>query len=252
MESLKFFDCSCSIGMRGIVYPGSFYKINDLVEKMNRYGIEKALVYHSMAREYNPCEGNRMLVDEIKGFPLLVPVWVVMPHNTGEFPKPDELLRQMKHEGVKAVRIFPSATDQNYCISQWNCGELFLALQKAKVPLIIGIDQLSWNELHDLCNSYPGLNIVLTSVNYRVDRNLYSLLGKFRNLFIETIGYKVHSGIEEICTKFGAERLIFGSSMPLYSGAAAVSMINYACISDEEKSLIACRNLEILLEGVQL
>ena len=59
-------------------------------------------------------------------------------------------------------------------------------------------------------------------------------------------------GIEDVCAKFGAERILFGSSLPYGAGSAAVSMITYANISEEEKELIASGNLERLLGGVKL
>jgi predicted TIM-barrel fold metal-dependent hydrolase len=238
--------------MRGIACPGSFYRVEDLVNRMERYGIEKALVYHSMAREYNPAEGNKMLMEEIKDYPSLIPVWVVMHHHTNEFPEPGELAGQMKNSGIKAVRMFPAAWEQNYSTSEWNCGELFSFFEDYRIPLLIGLDQLGWDGLNTLCSSHPELRIILTSVDYRVDRNLYALMEKFRNIYIETIGYKVHSGIEEICGRFGAERLIFGSGMPVLSGGSAVSMINYSRISDREKRMIAADNIKALLGGVLL
>lgn len=252
MKELEFFDCNCSFGMRSIRYPGSFYKIEDLVNKMEYYGIKRALVYHSMAREYSPSIGNEMLMEEIKNYPSLTPVWTVMPHHTEEFPNPYELAEQMKLNKVKAVTMFPSMMDQAYSMAEWNCGELFSMLEEHRIPLFLSFEQTSWNELHDLLSNHPKLNVILTNVNYRIDRNLFALFKKFENLFIETHGYKVFQGIEQICNKFGAHRLIYGSGMPVFSGSAAVSMINYAQISEEEKEMIAFKNLEALLEGVRL
>jgi len=252
MEPLMYFDCSCSIGMRGILYPDSFYKVADLLDRMKRYGIHKALVYHSMAREYNPVIGNKMLMEEIKNNPILLPVWVVMHHNTDEFPTPDDLLKQMKANNIKAVRMFPAPADQSYSIAEWNCGELLSVIEKHHIPLMLGLDQLGWNELHELCDNHPEMKLILTDVAYRMDRNAFALMKKFDNLFIETMGYKAHNGIEEMCSRFGAGRLVFGSSMPLLSGGAAVSMINYARISEDEKKMIAYKNMEDLLGGVLL
>lgn len=249
METLPFFDCSCSFGARGIVNPGSFWKVEDLVGKMEHYGIDKALVYHIIAREYNPAIGNRMLMDEITGYRQLFPVWVVMPHHTGEFLCAEELKAKLKEDGIRAARMFPAVSEQYYSTADWNCGELFTMLQSCGIPLFIGLDQLEWERLHDLCSSYPDLKVVLTDVHYRVNRSLYALLKEFDNLYIETYGYKVHHGIEEICGMFGAHRLIFGSGMPVSSGGSAVSMINYARISEEEKRMIAGENLEKLLGG---
>jgi Predicted metal-dependent hydrolase of the TIM-barrel fold len=252
MEAIEFFDCNCRVGMRGIINPGSFYNTGDLIKAMENYGISKALVYHSMARESNTVVGNGMLADEIKNHLCLYPVWVVAPHHTGEFPNPDDLWIKLRDNNIKAVRMFPAAHEQNYNIGEWNCGELFKMLELNRVPLFIGMNQLSWDGLFGLCSSHPELRIVLTDLDYRADRNLYSLLNRFKYLFMETIGYKVHNGIEEICSRFGAERMVFGSGMPIYSGASAVSMVNYARISEKEKRMIAGENLKKLLEGVKL
>ncbi|MDO8685244.1 MAG: hypothetical protein Q7J78_01075, partial [Clostridiales bacterium] len=184
MEPIAFFDCNCSIGMRGILNSGSFYKVEDLITKMKYYGIVKALTYHSMAREYSPAFGNNLLMDEIKDYPFLYPVWVVMHHHTAEFPEPKKLARQLKENNIRAVRMFPAVSDQNYSISEWNCGELLSMLEKSRIPLMLGFDQLTWNELHELCREHPELNVILTGVNYRIDRNLYALFEKFDNLFV--------------------------------------------------------------------
>lgn len=253
MEPLSYFDCNCSFGMRGIVYPGSFYKLEDLLKNMENYGIKRALVYHSMAREYNPVVGNGMLMEEIKQYPSLYPVWAVMHHHTGEFPEPGELRKQLKANNIRAVRVFSAMADQGFGLSEWNCGELFSMLEECKVPLLLGFEQMAgWNELHEICSNHPGLKIIFTGVNYRIDRNAYALLEKFENLYVETSGYKGFEGIPEICRKFGAHRLVFGSAMPVLSGAAAVSMVNYADISEKEKRMIAYENLDNLLGGVQL
>jgi predicted TIM-barrel fold metal-dependent hydrolase len=217
---------------------------------MKRYGIERALVSHSLARKYHPASGNRLVSEETRDYPFLYPVWVVMPHHTGEFPDPHRLKEEMREHSIRAVRMYPAESDQNYCLEEWNCGELFGLLEETGAVLLLGLDQITWNQLHELGSRHPGLNIVLTDVTYRVDRNAYPLLEKYPRLFIETSGYKVHRGIEQLCRRFGAARLVFGSGMPLYSGAAAVSLLRYANIGSEERAMIASGNLTELLEGV--
>jgi predicted TIM-barrel fold metal-dependent hydrolase len=147
--------------------------------------------------------------------------------------------------------MFPSKEEHFYSMDEWNCGDLLSMLEENNIALFLGMDQIDFNELCRICENHRKLNIILTDLRYRMDRNLYPLIGKYNNIYIETIGYKVHQGIEEICRKFGANRLVFGSGMPLYSGASAVSMINYARIRPEEKEMIAYKNLEELLGGVK-
>lgn len=251
-EPLAFFDSNCSFGMRRVVAPGSFYAVEDLIHRMAHYGIQNALVHNSLAREYHPSLGNQKLMQEIAGHGNLHPAWVVLPHHTGEFPEPEALVQEMRSNGIRAVRMFPDVDDHNYSFAEWNCGELFSVLEKHAIPLLIHSAQLPWDRLYTLCNCHPDLEIILTEVNYRSNRNVYPLLQEFQNLYIETSMYKVNDGIAQICARFGARRLVFGSGMPVYSGAAAVGLINYASISTAEKEMIAHKNLEALLEGVRL
>jgi hypothetical protein len=55
-----------------------------------------------------------------------------------------------------------------------------------------------------------------------------------------------------MCEYFGAERMIFDTGLPTGSATAAVSLICYAEISEEEKALIASGNLERMLGEVKL
>lgn len=222
------------------------------MRKMEIYGIDGAMVYSSLASDYWPMVGNRILMDEIQQHPKLRGVWVVLPHHTGEFYRPEELRMELKINNIQAVRIFPSERDHRFSLSDWCCGELLDMLEACKVPLMIGLDQLAWDEIHGVLASHPGLRLILTSLHYNCGRNLYPLLEKFDHLYVETIGFKLFGGIEEVCRRFGARRLIFGTCAPLYSGGAAVGMISYAKISSEEKNRIASGNLMDLLGEVAL
>ena len=254
MKELQFFDCGVSFGRRKLRLPDSFYTKEGLIENMDALGIDRALVSHSVARELDPIAGNQMLMDEIAGNDRLLPLWTVLPHHTGEFPAPDVLVSQMKASNVRAVTMFPSLGEYYFSLKDWNCGELYAALEKHQIPLFIAMGQFdpNFDGLYELLTNHPNLNLVLTNVTYRIARNIYPLFKLFPRLSIETFGFKPMDGIEEVCERFGAQRLIFGSGMPHASGAAAVAMITYANISQADKERIAHENLDALLGGVAL
>jgi len=247
MQPLRFFDCNCVVGDSRNRSYGVNYNLKNLLYKMDLYGIDKALAYHFAAKEYEAKAGNASLAEEIKDTPNLYPVWVVMHHHTDEFYTPPELIELLRQKNIRAVKIYPYTAQ--FSVEKWNCGELFSALEKNKVLLLIDADQLPVSELHQMLSDYPALNVVLTAVGYRMDRNLQALMKIFPRLYVETYSYKVNDGIEILCEKFGAHRLVFGSGMPVFSGGSAVSMIRYARISDDEKRLIAYENLKNLLGG---
>ncbi|MBM3459064.1 MAG: hypothetical protein FJX77_11105, partial [Armatimonadetes bacterium] len=80
--------------------------VPELLRELDREGIAEALVYHAMAVDGHPWEGNRRLMAEIQGQPRLHPCWVLLP-TTGEMPAPRELVAQMRQEGVRAARLCP-------------------------------------------------------------------------------------------------------------------------------------------------
>lgn len=250
-SAYHFFDCRASYGMRCYRAPGSFYRKEDLLRKMEGFNIDGALVYHSMSREYDPQVGNRRLCEEIKNDSNLYPVWSVLPHYTGEFDPPEKLLKEMKANGVKALTMFPR--EQAFSFAEFTCGELFRMCEEHRIPLLMDLDEMGGIAATDwLCAAHPQLPLVVTNVSYRMDRDLYPLLDKYRNFSIEIAGYKPFNGIEHICRRFGAERLVFGTGMPENSGAAAVGLLVYADISDKEKNMIASGNLKKLLGGAVL
>ncbi len=250
---VSFFDSNCVIGKRSIRRSGcigeaEFYSLEDLLAEMDYAGIDDVLVYHSLAREYVPMLGNRRLMDEIGNNKRLHPCWVVMPQGTGEVPRPEDLVREMLDQGVRAVRLFPS--DHLFSLSDWCSGELLKELEKHSMVTIIEIDQVGWDGLYGLCSRFPDLPVIIANLNYRVNRYLYPLLEKFRNLHVETSGYQMHRGVEALCSRFGAERLIFGTRMPYFTPGPAMTMINYSLISQEDREKMAGGNLRRLL-GVE-
>lgn len=241
---MLFFDCNSQIGRYGVKHPEAFTGADELVKEMEYSGISEALAYHSMAKEYAPSVGNEMLLKEIEGKPIH-PCWAVMPHNTGEMPPPDELLGQMARHGVKAVRAFPAA--QSFRLSDWCAGPLLDMLEAKKIPLLLDMDQTSWEDVAGILKAHPALNLMLLRTSYRIDRMIYPLFEKYENLRIEAATYQVTLGIEEVCRRFGAERLLFGTGLPFTEAGPSIAQIAYAEISDGEKQLIVGGNLTRLL-----
>ncbi|MEG2570983.1 MAG: amidohydrolase family protein, partial [Clostridia bacterium] len=182
------------------------------------------------------------------------PMWVVMPHHTHEFKAPVELRADLKKNGIRAVAILSDVAHFGFSLAEWNSGVLLSMLEECRIPVFVSMScfDASFRELHDLLKAHPQLPVVLTEISYRVSRNIFPLMRLFPNLHLESYGYKAQDGIEELCREFGADRVVFGSGMPDASGAAAVAMITYANITDEEKALIASGNLDRLMGGVRI
>lgn len=241
---LEFLDCNVQIGRFGTPIPETLFTTDELMAKLNDAGISRALAFHASSKELHPMEGNPLLAQEIGKHPM-TQCWVAMPHHTGDMPAPGEFISQMKAAGAKAVRLFPNV--HSYSLSDWCAGEMLDAFEANRVPVFIETGQANYEVIASVLRSHPKLRLTVLQTSYRGDRFLYPLFEKYEHLSIESGNYVVTGGIEAVCERFGAGRLIFGTGMPFFEPGNAVALITYAQIPDRDKQAIASGNLERLL-----
>ena len=249
MKKLQFFDCEAIFGYPGFKREGSPLSKEEMLEKFERYGIERAMMRYEYSATGIPRVGNMELLDKIKDDPGLFPVWYALPHYTGDFPEPEELIKQMQANDVRMLTLVGG----NWTIGEWTCGELFSALEKHKIPLLLPLARFNggFAGLYAVLKDHPKLRLIVTAVSYTCLRDLYPLLQMFPELRVCTSTLRTQMGIEEVAEKFGAERLIFGTGMPGISGASSVALITYCKLDEARKQMIAAGNLERLLQEVE-
>jgi predicted TIM-barrel fold metal-dependent hydrolase len=248
---LRFFDCSCSIGRTGAPILLDIPDAAGLEREMRQAGVEEALVYHTAARDAHPPLGNARLAEELRGHPALHPVWVLLPHHTGEMSRPAELRKELRAAGVKAVRLYPGRAHHSFSLAEWCCGELLAALEDAALPLLVDIEAVSWEDAAEILGRHPGLPLIAANCSYRHDRYIYPLLEKHPNLHVELSRFLGAGEIEDVVRRFGTRPLLFGTNMPVYTGTAAVARLTYADLEWSAKEEIAGGNLRRLLGGIR-
>ena len=155
-------------------------------------------------------------------------------------PNYEELMKIKRIE-----KVFPKS--QNWPLSEWSAGKLLATLEERPIPLFLDFAETSCDQAYALAMAHPGLPVVLTGWPFRLSRLVYALLAETENLHFEISSFQLHGGIEDICAKFGAKRLFFGSAAPHLDAAPSVMAIRYARIPEEEKAMIAGGNLRALL-----
>jgi hypothetical protein len=253
-----FFDCDCLVGrpkkpLEGTA-KGIVPDVADLASEMKRLGIARALVRHRACIEATPESGNDMLLEEIRGHANLVPAWHLSPDGIEGQWDPAAAVKDMLARGVRAAWTLAQGRDAApFLLDPWCAGELLAALQTHHVPLLLSSSDVPPNTLHDLLEAFPRLPVVLLDLpRHGRSQPLYRLMTLHDNLLLcLSPGYSVHEGIEDLCRRFGARRLLFGSGYPLYEGGAAVAMLTYAEIPDADRRAIAGENLQRLLDEVK-
>jgi hypothetical protein len=247
-KALRFFDCNSAFGPYRTRVFRFARTADELITEMDFANIEQALVYHTAMRFDHPAVGNERVVDETRGQSRLLPTWALLPSQTGELPSLETLVRDMRRQRVRALRLFPD--DHRYFLDEITWGDQMAVFMERRIPLFI---RASLDRIATLLRAFPDLVVVTGSQGSNpLDRYAWPLIEKYPNLSFETSGYLVDGGIEEFCKRYSASRLIFGSGFPDNANGASMLTLAHAEISDTERQAIAWDNLERLLERASL
>jgi hypothetical protein len=244
---MRFFDCNMRLGRAGIIRPEHILDVPGLLDEMDYLGVDRALVYHAWGPEWDAGGGNAKLLEELGDCGRMVPCFTPLPHATRELADPVAFAADVRGRHG-AVRLYPKL--HNYPLSEWCVGPMLAALADQQVPALIELAQVEWNELAWMVRAYPTLPVILLATSYRINRCLYPLFEQHDNLYLETATYQIMRGIEDVCERFGPERLVFGTGLPLLDGGAPIAQVTYAELPEDTKRLIAGGTLARLL-GVE-
>lgn len=251
--SLDLFDANCCLGTSNLAQSSLPLSSVELLAEMDRYGISDALVYHAWAECYSASVGNDKLFNEVSLFPRLHACCVMMPGPPPLTKDRPLAIDDMVLAGARAARLFVRA--HRLSLSGWSIDDLLGKLNDRHIPLFLDFGRTHWAEdvtdydaIYRICHQFRELPIILVREGIGSTRLLYPLLEKFDNLRLEISYYQVPRGLEEICRRFGATHLLFGTGLPSYCAGAPITMLLCADLSIQDKRAIAGGNLRQLLE----
>ena len=257
MNERLYLDCSAMIGKRGPKDQETRFETAVLLEEMEWCGIHGALVAHWTGKEYDPSYGNRKLLRELKKSSRLHGVWAVMPHHTGEMLPPRDVVQEMRDNGIRAAKMYPRT--HHYFFNEDSCGELLSAFEEEDILLLVEggamyhpdifdpFNQVLLSELDAAMSSHPRLRVLLLGSRWEATRYLHTLMAKHEKLYLEFSNHQANHALEVYSGWFGTERLLLGTGALDKSMGAAKAFVDYCTLTDEQKDLIAGKNLAGLL-----
>jgi len=249
----ELFDVNVSLGPLQNTPPGAPTDAASLLELLDAYDISRALVTHTVAKWHHPTDGNERLLQAIAGEPRLSPCWVVMPAATGEVPPETEQVDQLLAAGARAARLCPKA--HLIVLEPWVMEPLAQALADKRVPMLLDFDNAHyseprhWDFIAWLLEAFPELPVILLRQSHADFRVLFPLLDRSPNLYVETSYLGGHSALIELVDRWGAERFIFGTGLPIFEPALPITTLSYGGLDPAARAGIAGGSLQRLLDG---
>lgn len=250
-SELRFLDSNLWLGRPRNPEFASGFDIEALRRRLVRYGIAGGLVSHFAALTYGAEWANERLLADLNGTELWAAVTLVPEmFRTAEAGR--AYLNEAIARGARAVRVFP--VTHAFTLRGWCSGALLDAVAEARLPLIAWHTEVSWEEIRGLCESYPELPVIVEGTPKKIiyhSRLYYALLERCPNLRLELHNLVNYLGLEDIAARFGANRLVFGSYMPVYDPNTSLMQVTHARLTPDAKARIAGGNLEEMVAGVR-
>lgn len=259
-QRLAFFDSNIWLGK-----PEGFPLANEITVKcledqLKKVFIKGGLVSHWRGKTISAQDGNRALLEAqslLSG--NFYSIWTglpLYPTEPGPLPgmEPDPNLGKDKYTSqVRGVRLFPKS--HNFQLVEWTIGSLCQWLIEHHIPLFIWHTEIDWSVLRQLALAFPELIIVIETQTRKIlyhTRPLFILMRECPNIYLELSNFAGTGFIEYAVGEFGAERLFFGSFLPVSDPLVPMGMILDADISEKDKALIASGNLRRLIKRAKL
>jgi hypothetical protein len=250
-ERLRFFDAGIWLGR-----PEGFPLAEDLSpdrikDVLASRFLTGGLVSHWRGKTISPQEGNKALARAIKkeGQDLFT-VWTGLPLIPAEAgPVPGSLEPPAI---VRGVRIFPKS--HNFPLADWCIGSLCDWLVSRRMPMFIWHTELDWDSLYQIAQVFPALTLIVETQTQKIlyhTRPLFALMRDCRNVLVELSNFSGQGLVEYAVREFGAERLMFGSFLPVSDPFVPMGMLLDAELSEQDKALIAGDNLRHLVGEVK-
>jgi len=202
VNELNYFDSFVTVGNPRIAQRAGIYEMDQILAELRYYHITEALIHHRFSYEDDPPVGNDEVLKVTSGKDNLHPVWVLLPEHTNEMPPPEELVSLMLDRGVKAASVYPKT--HNWSLAEWSAGSLLRALEAHRFPLLIHLDETTWEELHSLAQRHPALPLIVIGATYKTSRFIFPLFKRHPNLYLEIAGYQVHGGLGSLVAQIVA------------------------------------------------
>ena len=132
---MLLFDANCTLGRWAAGGP-THESVDQVLGTLDRLGIERALVRHTMAIQHSVAVGNALLLEELRGQPRLTPCLAATTTVTGEMGPLQDWLDRAAASGVRSVAIYPRS--HGYPLTLWQCGDLLAGLADDQLRLVLG------------------------------------------------------------------------------------------------------------------
>lgn len=239
------------------VHTGGFggYTTEDVLHMADRAGFDMIFGTDVIALKYDMQEGNRQLAREMKKYPDRIIGYATI--SAARFCKDavEEIERCYEEYGMRGLKIV------HQVVGRGSYQLLVTLNEPAMYPIIakaaeLGMPVLAHStpeECAGLLDAVPNAKIIMAHSGgcptalgdwFRA----IEVAKHYPNIYLDTASSQIDMGyVESAVSGVGAERVVFGTDMPLLDPFFGMAKVTGADLTEEQKELILGKNIQNLL-----
>jgi predicted TIM-barrel fold metal-dependent hydrolase len=242
-------DAHCNIGSFHNRYVILVKNAVEIIKLMNKFHIDRACVSSLKATQDNTTAGNLELKHEIAPFlDRFIPFCVINPREKTAI---QEMRKHVEDYCWKGVKLHP--LNHRYPANCYSARKIVREAADLGVPVLVhsSIDHPNSHPLTvgKLAGAIPEATIIMGYMGGHLgELDALEAAEEFANIILDTTTSSMRHGlIAEAVDRFGAERLVFGTGMPVYYPGPQIVRITCADITDKQKKMILGENIARIL-----
>lgn len=233
----------------------------DVLRLADRVGIDKIFATDTTALHYDSAEGNRKLAEEMKRHPDRIIGYATLSSARYGRAAVEELQRCYEVYGMRGLKIIhqTAGLGSYSLLTTINEPAMYPIVAKAaeyKMPILA---HATPEECAGLCTAVPEAIILMAHSGGHPTAmgdwfRAIEVARHYPNIYMDTASSQADMGyIEALVDGVGAERVIFGTDMPLIDPFFGYAKVIGADLSDHDKALILGGNiLRLVGQSVEL
>lgn len=215
---------------------GQNYPFESVLQGMERFGVDYALISSLKAAYYSGPESEAEVLAVCRKHPRLLPVAGIDLRNNFS---PEEMVFRLKSAGFVAARFFTEINHISLDTPLFR--ELAAAAEVLQFPLLAdapaGMVSAALRPMGPLT-----VPIILLSQNAYDNYDVLGAMRERKNLYLEIRGFNSPDILEYLTAHTGSGRLLFGSRAPMDYLLPTRNIVEYSHLLQEDKERILDKN----------
>jgi hypothetical protein len=251
LKEALIIDVHCHMG-RFFSLSVPVFTVKKMLGCMDNLGIDIACISHHSAITSDYIFGNNLVVEILRKYPKrFLGYCTINPHYPEDIKA--ELVRCFSFHGIMGIKLHPSI--HQVPVDYKNYHLAYEAADEKHCPVLVHTwGKTAVSEIGRIAGMYPNAVFIMahSGGDVRAMENAIDVVNKHKNVYADlAVSRTMEGNVEWLVKEMGANKVLYGSDMPLLDPGPALGRVAMADLDEKDKRKIFGLNIKGILSKIQ-